>query len=80
VRTASRFTGDGYGYGWFTRRIGGEDVHYAWGYGGQMLYIVPSRQLTVVMTSDESGPSARNGYRDALHAVLAEIIEATAAD
>lgn len=75
-RTASRFTGDGYGYGWFMRRIGGDDVYYAWGYGGQMLYVVPSLRLTVVMTSDESGPSARNGYRDALHGVLAEIMAA----
>jgi hypothetical protein len=34
----------------------------------------------VVMTSDESGPSARNGYRDALHGVLAEIISIAKAD
>ena len=40
-RTHSRFTGDGYGYGWFLRTIGGREVRYAWGYGGQMLYIVP---------------------------------------
>lgn len=75
-RTNSRFSGDGYGYGWFERQIGGETVHFAWGYGGQMLYIVPSLNLTVVMTSAESGPSARNGYRDALHNVLGEIIQA----
>ncbi|APO76321.1 beta-lactamase/transpeptidase-like protein [Rhizobium etli 8C-3] len=74
-RTTSRFSGDAYGYGWFERNVGGEDVHFAWGYGGQMLYIVPSLNLTVVMTSQESGPSARNGYRDALHGVLGEIIE-----
>lgn len=74
-RTNSRFSGDAYGYGWFERNLGGEDVHFAWGYGGQMLYIVPSLNLTVVMTSQESGPSTRNGYRDALHGVLGEIVE-----
>ena len=73
-RTSSRFSGDGYGYGWFLRKIGGEDVRYAWGYGGQMLYIVPSLELSVVMTSDENSPSAGNGHRDALHELLAEII------
>jgi CubicO group peptidase (beta-lactamase class C family) len=78
-RTNSRFSGDEYGYGWFTRQIGGEQVHFAWGYGGQMLYIVPSLDLTVVMTSEESGPSARNGYRDLLHGLLADIIGAVRA-
>jgi CubicO group peptidase (beta-lactamase class C family) len=75
-RTTSRYTGDGYGYGWFLRQIGGEDVKFGWGYGGQMLYIVPSLGLTVVMTSSDSGPSARSGYRDELHTLLGEIIEA----
>jgi len=75
-RTQSRFTRDGYGYGWFLREIAGEDVRYAWGYGGQMLYLVPELGLSVVMTSDENSPSAANGRRDALHALLGEIIEA----
>jgi CubicO group peptidase (beta-lactamase class C family) len=78
-RTNSRFTGDEYGYGWFTREISGEQVRYAWGYGGQMLYIVPRLELTVVMTSDETSNSARTGHRDALHALLAEIIASTRA-
>lgn len=73
-RTRSRFTGDGYGYGWFARRIGGHPVRYAWGYGGQMLYIVPSLGLTVAMTSDENSASARSGHRDDLHRLLADII------
>jgi CubicO group peptidase (beta-lactamase class C family) len=77
VRTNSRFSGDGYGYGWFMRNIGGEDVKFGWGYGGQMVYVVPSLAMTVVMTSNESGPSARNGYRDQLHDLLAQIITVT---
>jgi CubicO group peptidase (beta-lactamase class C family) len=77
-RTASRWTGDGYGYGWFLRGIGGEDVRYAWGYGGQMIYIVPRLDLTVVMTSATNAPSGRTGHRDNLHALLAEIVAAVA--
>ncbi len=80
ARTSSHYTGDGYGYGWFLSRIGGAEVRYAWGYGGQMLYIVPALELSVVMTSDEGSPSAGNGYRDALHDLLAEIIAAVRED
>jgi CubicO group peptidase (beta-lactamase class C family) len=79
-RTFSRYTGDGYGYGWFSRRIAGENVKYSWGYGGQMLYIVPRLDLTVVMTSNERASSARTGHRDDLHALLAEIIGAVSAN
>lgn len=75
-RTTSRLNGDGYGYGWFIRSIAGERVPYAWGYGGQMLYIVPDMGITVVMTSDETSPSASTGHRENLHLVLGQIIEA----
>ncbi|WP_233998206.1 hypothetical protein [Erythrobacter sp. QSSC1-22B] len=46
-------------------------VRYAWGYGGQMIYVVPDLALTVVMTSD-SGGAREGGHIDALHAMLSE--------
>ena len=75
VRTYSRYTGDGYGYGWFVARIANQEVYYGWGFGGQMLYIVPRQKLTVVMTSDGSASAARSGHRDDLHRLLGSIIE-----
>jgi CubicO group peptidase (beta-lactamase class C family) len=77
-RTQSRWTGDDYGYGWFSREIAGQEVRYGWGYGGQMLYVVPALSLTVVMTSDANAPSGHTGHRDQLHALLGEIIAAVA--
>lgn len=76
-RTVSRFNGDGYGYAWFAREIAGEQVRYAWGFGGQMLYVVPALDLTVAMISDDSQASGRTGHRAALHQLMGRIIEAS---
>ncbi|WP_374416650.1 serine hydrolase domain-containing protein [Stutzerimonas kunmingensis] len=76
-RTRSRYTGHGYGYGWFITELGGEAVRYGWGYGGQMIYVVPGLEMTVVMTSNTQQPSSgAMGHRDALHRLLGEIIGA----
>ena len=45
---------------------------YGWGYGGQMIYVVPDLALTAVMISNQDGPSGRSGYVRELHALLAD--------
>jgi CubicO group peptidase (beta-lactamase class C family) len=74
LRTTSRFTGHGYGYGWFIYELSGHPVYYAWGYGGQMIYILPDLRLTIVITSDPGTPSGRSGYADDLHNLVARHI------
>jgi CubicO group peptidase (beta-lactamase class C family) len=71
-RTFSPFTGDRYGYGWFLREMHGHQAYYAWGFGGQMLYVIPSLGLTVTMTSDSTEPSREDNYVGQLHALVAD--------
>ena len=71
-RARSFFTGHHYGYGWFLANARGHRVCYAWGYGGQMIYVVPDLGLTAVMTSDPTAPSGRSGHVRQLHALLAD--------
>lgn len=47
----STYHGHRYGYLWFTHRLGGERVAFAWGYGGQYIFVVPRLNLVVVCTS-----------------------------
>lgn len=79
TRTASIFSGQGYGYGWFIGQASGRPVRYGWGYGGQMIYVFPAtgRQpaAAIAMTSDPDQPSARTGYRNDLHMLADRIVQ-----
>jgi CubicO group peptidase (beta-lactamase class C family) len=69
-RTVSPWSGGQYGLGWFIGEAGGHPLRFAWGYGGQMLYIVPDLRLTVVMTSAADAPR-ESGHIQALHDLVA---------
>jgi CubicO group peptidase (beta-lactamase class C family) len=76
-RTHSPFSGDDYGYGWFISSAAGRKLLYARGYGGQLIYILPSLDVTVVVTSDPTRPARSDGYVGELRNLLAnEIIPA----
>ena len=69
-RTRSPWSGDAYGYGWFLRDMGGIPAAYARGYGGQMIHVVPERELVVAMTSDTTRAARSDGYVGELHALV----------
>lgn len=73
-RTQSRFHEGEYGYGWFIQAFAGVQGYYGWGYGGQMIYVLPDLALTIAITSEETLPSGRTGYRDSLHQMVSRDI------
>ena len=69
----SPYNGNGYGYHWWNRPMRGEHVVFAWGYGGQFLYIVPRLDLTVVVTSTLANRRTR-GHNWRVHELLEDEI------
>lgn len=72
-RGQSAWSGNAYGYGWWLARSRGHELRFAWGYGGQMAYVLPDLRLSVVVTSDPS-PARRDGHVQAVHALLDQVI------
>ena len=62
ARTRSRFSGLDYGYGWFLGDFGGHRAAIARGYGGQIICVMPSLELTIAITSDPTRPARSHGY------------------
>ncbi len=80
-RTRSDWSGHQYGYGWWIRtaytQAAQHPVYYAWGYGGQFIFVVPSLELIVVTTSDPDVRSREQGHLEAIHSLVdQEIIPA----
>jgi CubicO group peptidase (beta-lactamase class C family) len=70
-RAQSRWSGDGYGYGWFLARAGRYPMFYARGYGGQFIFVVPDLELTVATTADPNVARGRGPTRE-IHRLLGD--------
>ncbi|MEM9394532.1 MAG: serine hydrolase [Pseudomonadota bacterium] len=76
-RTRSRWSGLGYGYGWFLGRADGANFALGRGYGGQILCLVPERQTVIAITSDPTRPARSGGYfSDLMQLISRDILPA----
>ena len=70
-RTRSRWDRDReYGYGWWIQEIGDERACFAWGFGGQYIFVFRELDLVVVVTSSTTVSEDRWGYRRQLFELL----------
>jgi CubicO group peptidase (beta-lactamase class C family) len=73
-RTRSNWSEQLYGYGWWMRELAGRPTYYAWGYGGQFIFIVPSLELAVVITSSASPGAERRDHTRGVYDLVEGLI------
>ena len=74
-RTRSNFSDQLYGYGWWMRELAGRQTFYAWGYGGQFIFVVPDLEMVVVATSVPTPGDDRRGHTRAVYEVVEQLLE-----
>ncbi len=67
-----------YGYGWWLRDLAGLRVPTAWGYGGQLIFVVDELDLVIVATSDSVPGPDRRGHLGRLYRLVEQQILAPA--
>lgn len=71
---AGPVTDIGYGYLWFTGRLHGQRVAWAWGYGGQFALLVPDLALAVATAATSPPPAALRAQTDALMTLVGRVV------
>jgi CubicO group peptidase (beta-lactamase class C family) len=69
-RTTSRWSERQYGYGWWIRTLADTPVFYAWGYGGQFIFVAPAVRTVAVVTSVVEPSSERRDHLDAIYDLM----------
>ncbi len=66
----------GYGYGWWVHQIGDYQTCFAWGYGGQYIFVLPELDLVLVATSASDVSDERRDHRRMLFDILERLVVA----
>jgi CubicO group peptidase (beta-lactamase class C family) len=64
--------GHNYGYLWWNNTFGGHEAWFAWGYGGQYVFVMPSLDAIVVITGNPD--TRRRGVNNVIYQVMDEAI------
>ena len=62
-RGRSYWSDQQYGYGWWIRELGGRRTYFAWGFGGQYIFVIPELDLVVTTTSSTAVGEERRSHR-----------------
>ncbi len=63
-----------YGYMWWNREVGGYKTYFAWGYGGQYIFIIPELDAVIVITSSLDTATQSRDYKEPVFQIISEII------
>lgn len=72
--TFSPRNGEGYGYGWWIGQFQGVEACYAWGFGGQYIFVMPKLELVIVATSSPNEGEDRRQQRGVVFDIVEEQI------
>jgi hypothetical protein len=59
--------------------MAGHAVYYAWGFGGQYIFVVPTLELVIATTSSPNVGENRRGHRSAVWSMIEDQIVGTIA-
>jgi CubicO group peptidase (beta-lactamase class C family) len=63
-----------YGLGWWVYEIDGYETCFAWGYGGQYVFVVPALDLVIVTTASSDVSEERHGHRRLLFDIVSRLV------
>jgi CubicO group peptidase (beta-lactamase class C family) len=66
----------GYGLLWFTGRLHGQRVAWAWGYGGQFALLAPALGMAVATAATSPPPSALRAQTDGVMSLVGRVLQA----
>ena len=73
-RTLSPFNGHKYGYAWWNYSVGDKIIYFAWGFGGQFIFIIPHLDAVVVTTSTIRPSDKTRSYKESVFDLMEEQI------